>query len=153
MKKSEREAELFRIVEAFWKLPWSDIDDPQHALVSTLVDAEQAAGRRFDPEEEPLPERLEMVGRTAFYAGASPYFDLNMHLANAILLTDDIPATQRNERVLREAVRRYNAWPELRALADCLGDDSDPAYMLTREDRARRSKLLAILDGKEAPRG
>lgn len=82
--------------------------------------AAEAAGVVWEPEEEPLPEKLEKVGRIVLAGGAAPYFDAEMQIATAIRLPEDKKNSDWHEAVLREMVRRYNAWPGLERLADNL---------------------------------
>jgi hypothetical protein len=107
------------------------------------VQAAEAAGVVWDPEEEPLPERLHLECDIAFEPGSVP-------AAYAMLqavFTQSFPRQgERACKILREAVRRWNAWPELRRLAQLLRRDTSTSG---RTLRPVRKKLLAILDGRE----
>lgn len=121
---------------------WTDRLAPSE--VSLLVDrdvaAAEAAGKVWDPEGPLMPDRLAVTPNEA-YIGEFPDQDVSswrfFFLIQHFSLHTDSPV------VAREAVRRWNAWNEIRALADCIGDDG-PA-----EDRERRRILLKILDGRE----
>lgn len=110
------------------------------------VDAAEHAGVAWDPEEEPLPPELAvssncaylrepLVGGTPFWAIISPYGVWDRTFA----------PPDRCLAIAREAVRRWNAWPELReAIRLTLKVEPLPLLAL-----GRLYHLLAILDGKE----
>lgn len=107
--------------------------------------AAEAAGVTWDPEEEPLPKRLEArVEATSLEL----FVDDVWCGGNAIVFDNDferaIPLPQRG-RVLKEAVRRYNAWPELRkALEIARGHEGNYIHSLEWLDR----EISRILDGQ-----
>jgi hypothetical protein len=105
-----------------------------------LAELAEEAGARFDPEEEPMPERLDLQG----YLLADP----KTNRVIAVVQRGDGDESS-NYRDAQEAVRRWNAWQDLRALANCLGDDGPAQHLLSPEDARRRRLLLAILDGRE----
>jgi len=86
------------------------------------------AGFKFDPEEEPLPDRFarKCGGLIFFYNGRSP----SWVKAGVIHPAYGTGA--------EELIRRGNAWPEIRALVERL-----PVIA----DHEGRVRLLAILDG------
>lgn len=76
----------------------------------------EAAGVTWEPEEEPLPERLEMRAGAIHdpEAGCPWVADPRMNYLG------QKDTTKPAERVLAEMVRRYNAWPELERLAETM---------------------------------
>jgi hypothetical protein len=88
----------------------------------------------YDPEEKPLPERLRND------LGLLQYFLENTWWTVAGQKSEQaIEPPVRFQLVLDEAVRRWNAWPEVRRLVD------QAAWPPSSIKRA----ILAILDGKE----
>jgi hypothetical protein len=118
------------------------LNDHESPWVTDVVALAEAAGVVWDPEEEPLPERLSFASRLQA--------DEVGNLRPGLLIEGGVWGDRDQEiRTYAEAVRRWNAWPELRALVDCLGDDGPAQHLLAPEDARRRRMLLAIFDGKE----
>ena len=104
MKRSELEAALGGTLSRGWVL--------------TILAKLDTTDLVYEPEEEPFPERLKMVGRLAVFDREMPLHEqiaTNNQVATAIVYqgAHSHPASRFNEKVLAEAVRRYNAWPEL----------------------------------------
>lgn len=120
MKRSEFERKML----AYWSeqrgLPRPDI--------SADVYAAEAAGVVWDPEEELLPEKIQA------FRDEKEWF----------LAPDesDWSTPERKAAAYREVVRRWNAWPELRAAVHRWLAGAEPPEQLGRA-------ILAILDGKE----
>ena len=131
MKRSEREEELLFTLNDFWASCWAEMPDPRKALAAALVEAEIANGAKFEPEEEPLPERLDTTDRET---GSDAWLGVSWigHVGYD------------HRRLEREAKRRYNAWQQLRAGVN----EALAVYGTRGEDYARLKKLLAILDGR-----
>jgi hypothetical protein len=109
-------------------------------LVRRDVAAAEAAGIVWEPEAPALPERLEVSGNNGYIfcrqGGGEAFFlaIISEHGKWDACFTD--PALI--QATWAEAVRRYNAWPALRAWAE------GPDGPLTDAALAR---FLAILDG------
>lgn len=105
--------------------------------VAADVEAAEAAGVVWDPEEEPLPERLIAVPAPA---GAFVMVPLpQRHIGPEERFPSMTEAT--------EAVRRYNAWPELWALCQRVRDRT---YNLKLYSHTDETVLLeAILRGEK----
>lgn len=132
MKKSEMLDVLDRIVG----------HGGHHPTATAIVNAMEAKGQVWDPEEEPLPERLAITPNES-YIGEFPDQDVTTWRFFFLLRHLDVhPDTL---AVAREAVRRWNAWPKLRE-AIRLTLKVEPLPLLAR---SRLYDLLAILDGKE----
>lgn len=97
--------------------------------------AAEAAGVAWDSEEPFLPDEI-MVG----YFGASPMLRPS---PSSIPHGISWPDALTQEATYREAVRRYNAWPELEKLAEKMG----PGYGLCGGCEIYHGKLLTILRG------
>lgn len=97
----------------------------QRALAD--VEAAEAAGKVWDPEEEPLPERVTTHGG---------------HLVVGVGLTGGF--RRLTIREVDEAVRRWNAWSELRVIVNGWGIVGSPFDDLTGSCKAQ---ILAVLDG------
>lgn len=103
MKKSEYEAKRRGKLSDCAPWTWT-------AQIARDVEAAEDAGVVWDPEEEPLPERLIAVPAPA---GAFVMVPLpQRHIGPEERFPSMIEAA--------EAVRRYNAWPELEKLASKL---------------------------------
>lgn len=145
MKRSERLAQLAASLEGHVRLS----KDYQEMAARLLQEEETAFGLKWDPEEEPLPEKLIFRPGTAVLNAAA-------QLGNKRLLI--AYHHREGERVLAETVRRYNAWPALREIVQEWASyiETSKRYSL-KGDLPTRSvpALLAILDGtgEEAPRG
>lgn len=85
----------------------------------------------YDPEE-PLPERLEFQEGTNYCRAAASDTTPSRRCLLANIPSDD--------RILREAVRRWNAWPELERLH---------AELLSCGRRGFAEVVRRFLDGKE----
>jgi len=119
------------------------IADGQRLGERVLLDimAAEAAGVVWDPEEEPLPERLHL-GSNLFLEceHGRPLLDRDPDVSEGIGNYIAVPLkrwrnTEYCERVLAEAVRRFNACGELRRLAGL-------------KEYIHPNQLLAILDAK-----
>lgn len=130
MKKSEMLEVLDRIVGY----------GEHHPTATAIVNAMEARGQAWDPEEMPFPESLALDGTRLVDADwknvACPVIaDARKNYCR------DLDSTVAAERVLREAVRRWNAWPGLRADVHRWLAGAEPPEQLGRA-------ILAILDGK-----
>ena len=128
MKKSEFEAQRSDY--------WTGCGVTVLHKVQEDIRAAEAAGVAWDPEEEPLPERLAITPNES-YIGEFPDQDVTTWRFFFLLKHLDVDVHPDTLAVAREAVRRWNAWPELRRLAERFPLD------------VGRRHLLAILDGKE----
>lgn len=116
-------------------------DRPAEAAVI----AAEAAGVVWDPEEEPLPEEIFISEGecTALAVGYKPFEEDSGNFW--ALVEGPIPSgglgvpLARRAVIAREAVRRWNAWKEIRRLVECAAWPPS----------AIKSAVLAILDGKE----
>lgn len=136
MKRSERLAHLRASLQKHCPVL---IDRAVETISEQLLREEEAAfGLKWDPEEEPLPERLTVyrLGNKTFEVRAkiNPYNSAPLTLPQA-----------------EEVVRRYHAFPGLKQLA--LTVKSYTWNGSAANDAA--CALLAILGGtrEEAPRG
>lgn len=111
---------------------------PKAAAEWAATEAERR-GARFDPEEEPLPKTL-LRERELVWNGVFPNHEMPAIVDLSEVDFSSAAWRKRMYWILHEAFRRYNAWPELRALADL-------ARRLGAPDIAKH--LFAILDGKE----
>jgi hypothetical protein len=110
---------------------------PPDCVAHSALALAKLCGAKFDPEEEPLPERLDVN------LGASAVIEHGRLDGDEVVLViagsyRGIPGQSEAQRVAREVVRRWNTWPELRRAVDGLGLSS-----------GIRQRVLAILDGKE----
>src|SRR4051812_38613875 len=108
MKKSDFMAARLKIHE---REPWVVSETKR---VAADVEAAEAAGVTWGPEEEPLPEKVSINNISQVCLGSTP-----IHPLRALAF----------ERWKSEAVRRYNAWPELEKLVAELPErvsDTDP---------------------------
>lgn len=131
MKKSEKRKELLE------NLARQEVIGREHLVEFVLKEIEDFAAdldrQAFDPEEEPLPERISggdpsIPGRREIYPEG--------HLW---------ASDSQRARGYAEAARRYNAWPKLRALiAHHLSTGGGPETC-----GQLSTSLLAILDGKD----
>lgn len=115
MKRSEFVAKL------------NETEDP---WVTSVVELAEAAGVKWEPEEEPLPEKLttHAIGRGCFRV-----------MANC---EGGVMVRELSHREAREAVRRWDAFSKAKTLVkEMLG-----VYGLGGEDYARLKKLEAVLD-------
>jgi hypothetical protein len=114
------------------------------------VEAAEAAGVVWDPEEEPLPATVFLCNEDSPLNDSAAVQDGGSMSGGYYfwVIRGHRRGGDYSRRVAQEAVRRWNAWPELLALVDCLGDDGSPKRSLSMEDKVRRMKLLGIL-GKE----
>jgi hypothetical protein len=90
--------------------------------VAADVEAAEAAGVVWDPEEEPLPEKVSINNIGVVCLGSTPI-------------------TLAFKRWKTEAVRRYNAWPALEKLVAELPEresDTDPCRFSCRLEQVRR---------------
>lgn len=120
--------------------------------VSADVLAAEAAGVVWDPEEEPLPATVFLCNEDSPLNDSAAVQDGGSMSGSYYfwVIRGHRRGGDYSRRVAQEAVRRWNTWPELRALVDCLGDDGPAVCTLSMDDKIRRMKLLAILDaGKE----
>lgn len=126
MKKSEYRAARLRVHE---REPWIV---SKAARVQKDVEAAEAAGVVWDPEEEPLPEKLEAV------------YNVQWLLMVPLPPAPCGPCKRfLSEAEAQEAVRRYNAWPELE-MAESMG----PGMGLCGGCEIFFRKLEAILQGR-----
>ena len=137
MKRSEYVREVLeqaKVPGAWFVVPFGSINQlpvgvhTAELLAERLADLQSAAGVVWDPEEEPLPERLEAV------------YNVQWMLVVPLPARSGWPQTRfLSEREATEAARRYNAWPELESIVSELPDDD------TEPDPCRFScKLYAI---------
>jgi predicted RecB family nuclease len=113
----------------------------------------EAAGVVWDPEEELLPATVYLCNEDGPANDSAAVQDGGSMSGSYYfwVIRGHRRGGNYSRRVAQEAVRRWNAWAEIRALVDCLGDDGSPGYELCPEDRARRKRLISIIDGKEVP--
>lgn len=111
------------------------------AFLEVTVSGAEAAGVVWDPEDPELPEVLEMGGRHVFFRSPEERTATDNQIATAILYTcaPQHPCSLFNERVLREAVRRYNAWKKLQELSRYRPGETANSYL---------DKLAEILKGE-----
>jgi len=130
MKKSEFEKKR----RSFWQ---TETEPDMATLVNRDIWAAEAAGVVWDPEEEPLPERL-FISYSGGGTHAVPVDGQRIWVFSAARGVAD----ELRQRCFLEAVRRWNAWPLFRA---CIH------RFLTQEDTgdALARSFLAILDDKE----
>jgi hypothetical protein len=120
-------------------------ESAQRGLVDAAVAERESTGAVWDPESEPLPERLEVrVANGCAYVDAKDG-DYILFVASTTPGTWSLTLGERS-RIVVEAVRRWNAFQELRDF--CLGDDGSPRTTISPEDWERRRRILAILDGR-----
>lgn len=121
----EKRSEFVKKRRDFW---WTNNDARGTADWHAELDAQaaEAAGIAWGPEAPALPERLIYAEGTTC-VGAAGTADGVRHV---------VAYGKYGDAILREAVRRYNAWPALRAWAAG-----------ARADGFGTSRLLAILDG------
>lgn len=104
------------------------LNDHESPWVTDVVAIAEAAGVVWDPEEEPLPERLTVFSDRAI---GMQYGPEGSGWVKAGYVYPD------HEHVAREAVRRWNVWGEIRRLVEsALWPPS-----------TIKNALLAILDG------
>ena len=130
MKKSAFEKNLRKRIAGADLFPITSEAVLSH-IVAAAVAEREAAGVVWDPEEEPLPERLEIEGSRIMWG-----------VWTAAKITPRGGAPVDPFRIAAEAVRRWNAWPELRLAVEPLSRTLCPAQSLAKS-------VLAILDGKE----
>lgn len=124
MKKSE----FIKSREAVW----SDRIYPPTYRINDDVEAAEAAGVVWDPEDEPLPEWLRVSEITNQEGCLRPHLAID---GFAGLIRSDFMVSY-----YAEAVRRYNAWHDLRALAEEWERLGKPSYA---------AKIYRILKGPE----
>lgn len=115
----------------------SDIQSESYMNLCRLaLKLAQQQGAKFDTEPMELPS-LQVSGVSPTYMGFCQS-----------VCTVSLPGYPYGRALTgpeaKEIIRRCEAWKEIRALVDCIGDD-DP-----ETDRLRRMELIAILDGKES---
>lgn len=137
MKRSEYEAKLKPLLASLLAGDEIGVDFAAREIAGATL----LAGVVFDPEEEPLPERLEIQSGEIYDPDAvarGPWVSAARQNYRGIPDTRE-PAA----RVLREAVRRWNAFSEARNLVrEALG-----VYGTKGEDYARLKKLERVLEG------
>lgn len=109
------------------------------------VQAAEAAGVAWDPEEKPLPEKLQV----------SPYAPLDTNyiesdgvywlcISNPRVNTHmGLTTAEQRLALAREVVRRYNLFPELERLAEQLETDTHPEECSIRGAGHALRKVLA----------
>ena len=117
MKRSEAVNKVADLLEAY--------SGPAKLRAERLLN-ELSPNLAFDPEEEPLPEELELE---EYSVGT-----LLLWPKGRRAVTHDA-----KRRYYREAVRRWNAWPELRKVVEAW----TPGTIISI------APIKAILDGKE----
>lgn len=136
MKKSEFVAKRQR----HWEDGRSACSVEQRVLWD--VEAAEASGKVWDPEEEPLPERLEMR-----VTNGCAYVDVLSRGQRCFVVstapgTWPLPLSERTKIVV-EAGRRWNAYENLRKhLTPAATIQCAPCHAFAKA-------ALAILDGKE----
>lgn len=140
MKKSEFEKSRLE----HWRAEF--IREP-HVQTGRDVEAAEAAGVVWDPEEPELPARLYLANADTLEPVVVADMKLKPWIFKVARGADpDIPERAAiRKRVALEAVRRYNAWPELRALVvEHLNNVRQAGLVPARWNE----QLLAILDGE-----
>lgn len=119
------------------------LHDKEDPWVTSVVELAEAAGVVWDPEEEPLPEKLVQEAPGSFSDGRRDVLDISLAWTGEAH-AGSVPMDTDERRIFLEAVRRYNLLPELRRRVVHLrgflpsGCDAD--------DEAHA--ILALLDGE-----
>lgn len=134
MKRSEFEAKQLRHHQTKRiGAPYNPRGETSYAdCVRFDAEAAEAAGVVWDPEEGPLCQRLVVDAHGTWVAVHAEVS--GVALCSSRLLTPAEAA---------EAVRRYNAWPELEKLAHLMG----PGFGLCSGCEIFYGKLMKILSG------
>lgn len=96
--------------------------------VADDVEAAEAAGHTWDPEEEPLPERIAVGGQTRFYLYG---------------LRGKISTGELTKRDYEETARRFNLWRDLESFS------ADTLLEPARCHDCRAQLRVLLLCGKE----